>query len=162
MSLRHGRFAGYGKIEADFRAGIIQAKLIRNAIGRAPQLPRLGNCDMDIPTAFCFKRRIWVGRLHAEVFDEGISEFRNFFFSLLERVVFFAFEEIGHHEESVEGSFGAEQLVTHIACGIARGERTILQTFGLGVVHEVEKEQVRVSRRTNEASIWPLGRPLDR
>ena len=117
---------------------------------------------MGIPTAFCFKRRIWVRRLYTEVFDEGIGEFRNFFFSLLERVVLFAFEEVGHHEESVEGSFGAEQLVTHIACRIARGERAILQTFGLRVVHEVEKEQVRVSRRANETSIWSLRRPLDR
>ena len=100
--------------------------------------------------------------MHAEVFNEGIGEFRNFFFSLLERVVLFAFEEIGHHEESVEGTFGAKQLMTYIACGIARGERAIFQTFGLRVVHEVEKEQVRVSRRANEASIWPLGRPLDR
>ena len=117
---------------------------------------------MGIPTTFSFKGRIWIRRLHAEVFDEGIGEFRNFFFSLLERVVLFAFEEVGHHEESVEGSFGAEQLVTNIARGIARGECAILQTFGLRVVHEVEKEQVRVSRRANETSIWPLGRPLDR
>ena len=140
MSLRHGEFAGYGKIKADFCACFVQAKLIGNAVGRAPQLPRLGNCDMGIPTTCRFKRRIRIGRLHAEVFDEGIGEFRNLFLSLLECVVLFAFEEVGHHEESVEGSFSAQQLMTYLARGVARGESAIFQAFSLRVVYEVEKE----------------------
>ena len=117
---------------------------------------------MGIPTTCRVKRRIRVGRLHTEVFDEGIGEFRNFFLSLLECVVLFAFEEVGHHEESVEGSFSAQQLMTYLARGVARGESAIFQAFSLRVIHEVEKEQVRVSRRANEASIRPLGCPFDR
>ena len=49
--------------------------------------------------------------------------------------------------------------MTHIARGIARGERAILQTFGLRVVHEVEKEQIRVSRRANETTFGPSAAP---
>lgn len=162
MSLRHGRFAGYGKIEADFRAGFIQAKLIRNAIGRAPQLPRLGNCDMDTQSPFVSSGEFGSGACtqrystkESASFEISSSVCSNVSSSSLSR-------KLEYHEKSVEGSFGAEQLVTHIACGVARGKCAILQTFGLRVVHEVEKEQVRVSRRANEASIWPFGRPLDR